>query len=75
MVSMEDVTPESEFLAWWKCENGHSYRMRVCDRMESASAGVKNNCPICGDWANWAEPGTSPVVEINQDFIIEEVEE
>ena len=72
MVSMEDVTPESEFLAWWKCENGHSYRMRVCDRIASAEAGVKNNCPVCNidNWTAYAEPGTSPVISP----VVEDVE-
>tara|TARA_R110000824_G_scaffold256814_1_gene445850 strand:+ start:770 stop:976 length:207 start_codon:yes stop_codon:yes gene_type:complete len=59
-----DVSADSVFLAWWKCENGHSYRMRVCDRIAAADAGVKNNCPVCdiNSWTNWAEPGTSPQI-------------
>ena len=65
MVNLDDITPESEFLAWWKCPDGHGYRMRVCDRIASAEAGVKNNCPVCNidNWTTYAEPGTTPIIE------------
>tara|TARA_R100000664_G_scaffold6800_2_gene11859 strand:- start:491 stop:709 length:219 start_codon:yes stop_codon:yes gene_type:complete len=60
----DSISPTSTFLAWWKCENGHAYKMRVCDRLASAQAGVKNNCPVCNisNWTDYAEAGTTPIV-------------
>lgn len=59
-----DVSKDSIYLAGWKCENGHGYRMRVCDRVAAADAGVENTCPVCNinSWTSFAEKGTTPII-------------
>ena len=42
-ITPEDVTRSSGFEAWWKCENGHSWKRRVADRANGAG------CPYCGE--------------------------
>ena len=68
MVTMYDVTPDSTLSVWWRCEQGHNYKMRVCDRVKASADNCKCNCPVCNinNWTKYAESGTTPVIDIEE---------
>ena len=39
----EDVLPGSDRKVWWRCDQGHSWQARICERTGSHKTG----CPVC----------------------------
>ena len=56
----EDVMPNSGQKVWWKCNKGHEWQAKICNR------NLGNGCPVCGSERRTSFPEYAIVYYLNK---------